>query len=315
LPDTLRHLALQRVPGSLEWEVIVIDNASTDETTTIAWREWSKYGGPTLKFKIINEPSPGKSNALRTGINNALYEYIIICDDDNWLVNDYIETSFRIMQADHRIGAAGGQGIAVSDIQVPEWFLSYQHAYAIGAQSDKIGNISPKKYLWGAGMVFRRSLYKSVYEKVPSFLAGPLANTLSRGEDVEFCMRILFSGYNLYYDDTLIFQHYLPAERLTVAYREKLFKGYDYERRILDTYTKQLYINDLSPFKRVALLCSSLVRYMISKATFCIIWDHIVEAEVIYLLTDVQLSRITDEICKIRQLYKELSPKNNTLSA
>ncbi|MGF2076073.1 glycosyltransferase, partial [Enterococcus casseliflavus] len=40
LPGTLAHLASQRVTRDLLWEVIVIDNASTDDTAGVARRHW-----------------------------------------------------------------------------------------------------------------------------------------------------------------------------------------------------------------------------------------------------------------------------------
>ena len=84
LSKTLEHLALQKVSADILWEIILIDNASTDNTSQIAEEEWHKYSSKT-NLRILQEPNAGKNNALDTGINNAIYDLILICDDDNWL--------------------------------------------------------------------------------------------------------------------------------------------------------------------------------------------------------------------------------------
>jgi len=307
LPETLRHLALQQVSENTSYEIIVIDNGSDDGTAVVARQEWDRQGIPTVDFKIFNEPKPGKNHALQTGINNSAYKYILICDDDNWLDPTYIEKACHIMQSDSKIGAAGGQGIAVADEKLPDWFQRYQHGYAVGVQSNKTGDVSAKKYLWGAGMVFRKSIYTNAYLNLPSFLSGPKENTLTRGEDVEFCMRILLSGYKLHYDEALIFKHYMPVGRLTVEYQQRLFSGYDYERHILNLYAIQVKIRNSSLISNSFLVFFSILRYIISKIYLKGRWDHTHEAQVIYLITGIKLTGISNEISKMRQLYLQLS--------
>ena len=53
------------------------------------------------------------------GIDNAKYEYIIFCDDDNWLNPDYVEISFKKMEQHELAGAMGGDSEAVSDVNIP----------------------------------------------------------------------------------------------------------------------------------------------------------------------------------------------------
>jgi glycosyltransferase involved in cell wall biosynthesis len=299
LPETLRHLALQVVPASLKWEVIVVDNASDDETAATAAAEWRKYCLPNVVFKVLSEPIPGKNNALHKGVEDAAFEYVVICDDDNRLNENYLEKAFEIMRSDLRIGAASGQGIPVSEITLPDWFASCQHAYAVGKQGSGSGDISPKEYLWGAGMIFRKSLYIRIYAQFPSFLTGPNGTGNIRGEDVEFCLRILLAGFKLYYDDALVYKHFLPSERLTLAYRQKLYETHPYEKRILNLYNRQLYLCRLSWLKKAYFLFLSLVRFCISKIRAKSRWDYIHEAEMISLLTGISLIKVPGEVTQI----------------
>jgi hypothetical protein len=87
LPETLRHLSMQRLPSGCQWEVLLVDNASQDDTAFVASGLWEDLGRPA-PLRIVHEPIPGLSSARNAGIRNACYEYVILCDDDNWLAPD-----------------------------------------------------------------------------------------------------------------------------------------------------------------------------------------------------------------------------------
>lgn len=297
------------VPAGINWEIIVIDNASTDDTASVSQKEWLQYNLPDISFTILNEPRPRKYYALATGVENAKYEYIIICDDDNWLDRTYLGQAYETIHSNPLFGAVGGQGIAVSDKELPGWFWEIQNNYATGAQMEGSGDISAKGYLWGAGMIFRRSLYKKVNDNLPSLLLGPTQEETARAEDVELCMRFLLAGYRLYYDAKLIFSHYIEPGKLIDNYREKLLDVSEYENRILNLYRKQIQINNLSGIKRILLLCTSWLRYIISRIfPQNRKWHSVYEAEIIYLLSGFKLLMVSDEVVKMRQLNLDLAP-------
>ena len=80
-------------------------------------------------------------------------------------MRDYVEKAYYRMQADDNIGAAGGQGIGVSNVEFPAWFKNDGYAYAVGKQGEASGNVSVKKYLWGAGMIFQKiNLYSCLFQ-------------------------------------------------------------------------------------------------------------------------------------------------------
>ncbi len=59
---------------------------------------------------------------------------------------------------------------------------------------------------------------------------------LSTGDDFEYCKRLLLWGYELYYDENLELQHFIPEERLTIEYRERLMQGIAEAGEILKEY-------------------------------------------------------------------------------
>jgi len=302
LPETLRYLATQEVPAHVAWEIILVDNASTDNTLEKAQLAWDKcHSG--VPFSTTEEHRPGKAFALKTGVAKAAYEYILICDDDNWLNADYITKAINILDADTTIGAVGGQSSAVADSVLPDWFSEFGYAYAVGKQNERSADLKGNRYLWGAGMVFRRSAYHWAYQKHEALLSGPVSDQLSRGEDVEFCMRLTLLGYRLRYDERLLFRHYMPIQRLTIAYKEKLFKIHSYETLVLDMYILQIRLAGLPALRKMMVMLLSIVKYALCYTGVSGRWNKGHEAKLVYLASGLRLQQVPGEAEVIRAIY------------
>lgn len=240
LKPTLEHIAAQKIPQDCLTEVIYVDNASNDNSVDVVQRIWKKIGPPHIPIKIIKENKAGKYFALQTAIAHASYSYFIICDDDNWLASDYVARTYTLLNSDAEIGAVGGLSVAVledADTVLPEWFCENTQRYAIGTQGEKHGDVSRRKQLWGAGMASRTALYHIFYEKHPSLFISSKGETGHFvAEDTEYCLRLLLRGYKLFYDDSLVLQHFVPKERLSLAYNKKLKERIESSLDIVERY-------------------------------------------------------------------------------
>src|SRR5437867_4426773 len=124
LPETLGHLARQKFEASIPWEVIVVDNASTDETPKIARNCWPAQARSILR--IVPEPQPGLSHARIRGFAEAKYAIVCFIDDDNWVCPDWVQTVAKTMSLHPEVGACGGRIEAVCEIEPPPWFETYK---------------------------------------------------------------------------------------------------------------------------------------------------------------------------------------------
>jgi glycosyltransferase involved in cell wall biosynthesis len=267
LPETLRYLSLQKVPANIEWEVVIVNNASTDNTVEIAAIEWKKHEKTGVHLRIIDQNIPGLSFAREKGVEESNYEYLIFCDDDNWLFENYIANAFSLAKNWSSAGIIGGSGLPQPEINPPDWFTKYSSYYATGCQSDSNGimtGIHP--YVYGAGMVVK----KSVLTKLNEIGFVPLASDrkgeqLSSGGDVELCYAATLTGYNIVFDDSLKFSHFIPKSRLTEQYLLNLVYQFGYCDIVHRPYY-WLFNPDLPKIKKTVLwtLLISLHIYLIS---------------------------------------------------
>jgi glycosyltransferase involved in cell wall biosynthesis len=207
--------------------VILVDNASTDDTVDVAKRCWDEYGSPA-SLKIIPESRQGLSFARVTGIQNASYDVIVFCDDDNWLAPDYIRLAGEIMSGDNKIGICGGVGEAVFENgAAPSWFDKYGLVFGCGPQVAYEGELGiDVMAIYGAGMVVRKVIFDVLSRNNYSFsLTGRKGNKIIAGEDYELCILTRVLGYKLYYSSSLKFRHFMPAQRMQWKYLIKTVYG------------------------------------------------------------------------------------------
>ena len=240
LPPTLAHLAAQNVPPGLSCELVIVDNASTDDTAAVALAQWP----PTAPFplRITSEPEPGLIHARRRGMAERGTEVVSFIDDDNWVCPNWVCLAAEIM-ADHpEVGACGGATEAVFEAPPPAWFTQYQGNFAVGPQFQTSGDVTEAGgMLWGAGLTVRAAAWDEVLRSgVPFFLSGRRGRSLTSGEDLEVCYRILLNGWRLWYNPRLRLQHYMPASRLDWSYFRRLYRAAAASEAWLDAYREEL---------------------------------------------------------------------------
>lgn len=77
LAETLEAMTRLVVPPALTWELIVVDNGSTDGTSALLDRYRAR-----LPLRSVVEPVPGLSVARNAGLHVARGEVIAFTDDD-----------------------------------------------------------------------------------------------------------------------------------------------------------------------------------------------------------------------------------------
>ncbi|RZK60371.1 MAG: glycosyltransferase family 2 protein [Pedobacter sp.] len=297
---TLKHLAEQTFIKPIRWEIIIVDNGSGDDVKDVAKQFWQEHGAIGVQLQITNEEKTGLSFAREAGINVSKYKYIIFCDDDNWLDKNYVSIAYDIISSNNDIGALGGQSTATSTTSLPHWFEKSQANYAVGMQGLQSGDITSRKFLWGSSIVIRKDLYTVAYKKFPSLLIGRNGKNLSSGEDSEMCIRFIMMGFKLYYSDELKFQHFIPENRLTVEYNQRLMIGFYEAFEILKLYNLFVDLISKSSSQRAYLLFKSVLKLVLFKTLMEI------EKLACFLALSFNPQNLNKKLITISLLYKEL---------
>ena len=213
LSDTLESLKRQELRPGLSWEVVVVDNNSSDPTRSLVerfQREW-----PVLRYRF--EPQQGLSHARNRGIAAARGAVILFTDDDVCPEPDWVQRILDGM-AEHGCEACGGYIAPLWESPPPPWLTQRFHGF-LAIRTDRadtyrvLGDSQPP---FGANMAFRRG----VFERVGLFdvTRGRSGATLASGEDGEFFERILANGARVMFFGDARVHHKVESFRLTKRY-------------------------------------------------------------------------------------------------
>lgn len=225
LQKTLEYIKRLSIEGIDSVELILVNNNSNDNSEKIIKNELEDF--KIFPWKIIQESTPGLTNARLAGIKAAKNEILLFCDDDNWLFEDYLQVGISILNKDEKIAVLGGKGEAISSIQVPIWFENYQNFYAVGPQMPQSGLVKGvRNVVYGAGMFVIKDYFIDLSNRgyVP-FSSDRVGESLSSGGDSEMCLAFQIAGYKIWYDENLHFKHFIEPKRLSLEYLNKLKKG------------------------------------------------------------------------------------------
>jgi glycosyltransferase involved in cell wall biosynthesis len=231
LDHTLNSLAKSALPNDTEWELIIVDNNSTDETAAVC-QEFLRQNPQRYRYMV--EKRQGKSFALNTGIDNARGRILSFTDDDVIVDPAWLAETVQMFESSPCI-AVGGRIVPLWNSKKPAWLttegpyklLPAIVSYDLGEHSCEI-----KAPALGANL----SVKKEAFEKYGLFRTdlGPTAGSEIRGEDNELCWRLLHAGERLMYAPKAIVFHPVDMRRIDKRYFQAWYYGMGQSRPRLE---------------------------------------------------------------------------------
>ncbi|MEM9451291.1 MAG: hormogonium polysaccharide biosynthesis glycosyltransferase HpsE [Cyanobacteria bacterium P01_E01_bin.6] len=238
----LDRLKTQEQVQSMRWEILVVDNNSTDNTLDIVSHYQANWPA-SIPLRCVKETKQGASYARRRAIQEAHGQWIGFLDDDTWPTATWVAAIGTFAQNHPRAGAFNGNIHGRFEGTPPKGFKKIapffaviergtQTAYCINEQAKAHKVVMPP----GAGLVVRRQAW---LESVPASLVlkGPIGSTLSaKGEDMEALMYLSRQHWEVWFNPEQNIEHYIPQSRFELNYLLRFFRGIGlgkYRTRIL----------------------------------------------------------------------------------
>ena len=243
LPGSLESIHLQTIDKNL-FEIVVIDNASTDDTARIIQEFISE--NPSLHISYYFEKNKGLSFARNRGITEARSPLIAYVDDDVILTPDYLKELLSFFDKNPTAAGAGGKVIPKYESGTePVWMNKYLAGF--------VGNVNhgtdvklftpSMKYPAGCNMIYKKDILLK---------AGGFNNDLKfRSDDKYIFYKVHEVSDQIYYLPDACLYHYIDSYRLDLKNFKTLYlkTGNEEKRRLLSEGNKTGLLKKLIEYK------------------------------------------------------------------
>jgi glycosyltransferase involved in cell wall biosynthesis len=236
LGETIDRLGSIRPKFAGAWEVVVVDNNSTDATGRVVHTRQQHFPVP---LRYLFETRQGRSHALNAGIAATSSEVLVFIDDDVVVDDEWFdEATAPLLDPESGVDYTGGPVRPIWEAPRPAWLPA--------DKSDIWGTIAILDYgaepfvfeerrrvPLGANMAVRRSLVQKIGGFSPRL--GRSGGTHLLGQEVpEFLSRSRNAGGRGLYVPDMVVNHHVPARRLTKTYFRRWWYGKGLSRAELD---------------------------------------------------------------------------------
>jgi glycosyltransferase involved in cell wall biosynthesis len=221
LGRTLTALQSQRTAPGLTWELVVVDNNSSDDTRAVVSAARAAFPVP---MRYVFESRQGISHARNAGIDNATGGIIAVTDDDCRPESAWVQNVVDCMlrwDAD----VLGGRILPEWSSPPPPWLATDRHLWTSIAMLDdsvvRRVELGPWQRehgfrVWGANIAFRRSTFEAVKGFDPSL--GNRGHKSYGREDIMFVRRVVEAGKLVMFDPTPTVHHWVGRNRMRKSF-------------------------------------------------------------------------------------------------
>ena len=213
------------IPAGITWELLVVDNNSTDHTKQVC----ESFAG-TLPLRYLFEAKQGLSAARNRGIRESRGEFLVFTDDDVDVDAHFLSTLWQAAVKQPQASLFGGRIIPQWDTPPPRWFVEPSTAALLAGVSVHYDQGEDSRYLertdiafFGANMAFRK---KALNQPQPFREdLGLSGNIPTRQEETALIRQLLQNGHKAYYVSDALVHHRNCGNRMTERYVRDWFKG------------------------------------------------------------------------------------------
>jgi len=221
IADVLERLQWQLGTEKICWEILVVDNNSSDNTAAVVHQYQAKL--PRLRYAF--EPRQGAGFARQRAVRLARGALIGFLDDDNLPSLTWINRAYKFAQDHPEAGAIGSRLAGDFETAPPTGFHRVAAFLALTERGDGALVYAPEQKILppGAGLVVRRQAWLSVVDE--SAHLGVRIRNRDVAEDLEPVIQMQKAGWQIWYNPAMRLTHKIPRSRLEKAYLVSLMRG------------------------------------------------------------------------------------------
>jgi len=213
LDRMLGRLANQTLARS-EWEIVVVDNESADDTQEVI-RRWTRE----IPLKTATEAKPGKNNCMNKALELASGELLVFTDDDVYPAPNWLQEYWRALREWPKDVVFGGPVIPEYPPTTPEWLQKSKYAPAAFARFEldlKEGQM-PKPYApFGPNYAVRASAIPGM--KFCPYLGPRPGKSYAAGGETEFLSRLRVRDVGFIYVPTAVVRHHVGEHQFRLEW-------------------------------------------------------------------------------------------------
>jgi len=235
LASCIARLDRQKRADSLDWEIVVVDNNSTDDTkVTIQGLK------PECRFPLryLFEPEQGLSFARNRGIDDTTSRYLVFIDDDILVDEYWLSAIYETFQS-YDCDAVGGRILVDSPESLPDWIQPEMYGFLghrdFGDQVFKMNGVD--EFPFGGNM----ALHRRAIERVGKFHTGmgrkgdgARRDELFKGEETDYFHRLAQAGGSMYYNPNASVRHRILPYQLKKRFFRTIHFNAGYQKAAFD---------------------------------------------------------------------------------
>ncbi|MBW4605918.1 MAG: hormogonium polysaccharide biosynthesis glycosyltransferase HpsE [Hassallia sp. WJT32-NPBG1] len=225
LPKILERLLTQTGVENIRWEIIIVNNNSSDNTAEVI-QEYQNNWEANCLLRYCLETEQGAAWARLRAVREARGRVLGFLDDDNLPAPDWVAQAVTFGAKYPQAGAWSGQIHGDFEVKPPEKFERIQAFLAIREHGCEPFLFDPDNLRLppGAALVVRKEVWCANVPQRPT-LSGKLPGLMVQGDDYEPLLYIHHAGWEIWYNPVMHTYHQIPHWRLERDYLLTLARG------------------------------------------------------------------------------------------
>lgn len=226
-----------------EFEVIVVDNASTDGTVGIVVRQF-----PQVKL-IQNTKNMGYAGGNNVGLRVATGDVLVLLNQDTEVNDNWLTELVKPMLSDASVGITGGKALYPDGMiqhaggYIDEHGEGHHFGYR-QTDGDQFNQSCDVDYVTGAGLAITRETYNAIGELDESFYPAYY-------EDVDWCFSARRAGFRVVYIPKAVFLHKEKDLQIDSAHNDFYFPHRNRIRFVFKHWSLEQLLEQFLPTERI----------------------------------------------------------------